>query len=246
MRLLRLDHNSPIPLHAQVERLLRDLIRRPEFQAGALLPDEVSLARRLGVSRGTLRAGIARLVYEGTLERKAGVGTRVLPRHLESGIGAWRSLAKEMARLGIKVETYHVDFRECIATREAAQALQVEDGTLLKRLDRVRGWEGAPVVHSRSWFHERLALDGTEDFTRPLYELIEAEAGTVADHAREEFMAISAPSSIARQLDVAKGAPLLLRRHTVFDPGNRPFEYAEVHYRSDRFILTLDMRREPR
>jgi len=246
MRLLRLDHDSPVPLHAQVERLLRDMIRRPEFQAGALLPDEISLARRLGVSRGTLRAGIAKLVYEGALERKAGVGTRVLPRHLESGIGAWRSLAREMERLGIKVETFHLDFRECIATQEAAQALQVEDGTLLKRLDRVRGWEGVPVVHSRSWFHTRLNLNGSEDFSRPLYEVIEAKTGAVADHAREEFMAISGAGTIARQLDLPKGAPLLLRRHTVYDPGNRPFEYAEVHYRSDRFVLTLDLRREPR
>ena len=53
-----------MPLHAQVERLLRDLIREPAYREGRLLPDEVTLARRLGVSRNTVRAGIARLAFD--------------------------------------------------------------------------------------------------------------------------------------------------------------------------------------
>jgi DNA-binding GntR family transcriptional regulator len=44
-------------------------------------------------------------------------------------------------------------------------------------------------------------------------------------------------------LRVPPGAPLLLREHTVFDPGNRPFEFAEVRYVSSRFTLTMDLRR---
>jgi GntR family transcriptional regulator len=42
--MLKLDHQSSIPLRAQVEQLLRDLIRQPKFERGALLPDEVKLA----------------------------------------------------------------------------------------------------------------------------------------------------------------------------------------------------------
>jgi hypothetical protein len=56
--LLRLDHRSAMPLHTQAGQLLRDLIRRPEYQSGALLPDEVALAARLGISRGTVRLAI--------------------------------------------------------------------------------------------------------------------------------------------------------------------------------------------
>jgi len=74
-----LEHGSAIPLHVQVEKMLRDLIRKPEYQNGALLPDEVTLAMKLGISRGTIRAGIGKLVFEGLLQRKAGVGTRVAP-----------------------------------------------------------------------------------------------------------------------------------------------------------------------
>src|ERR1035441_5502091 len=74
--MLKLDHQSSIPLRAHVEQLLRELVRLPKYQRGALLPDEVKLATRLGISRGTVRSGISKLVFEGVLERKAGVGTR--------------------------------------------------------------------------------------------------------------------------------------------------------------------------
>ncbi|MEI9960502.1 MAG: GntR family transcriptional regulator [Limisphaerales bacterium] len=44
------------------------------------------MAAKLGVSRGTVRSGISKLVFEGVLERKAGVGTRISSRNVESGI----------------------------------------------------------------------------------------------------------------------------------------------------------------
>src|SRR5688572_25389129 len=108
----RLDPASHVPLHAQAEKLLRDMIRRREYRVGALIPDELTLANQLGVSRGTLRAAIARLVTEGLLERRAGVGTRVTRPKTESGITAWRSFSREMMAKGITVENYRLDFTE--------------------------------------------------------------------------------------------------------------------------------------
>jgi len=241
--MLNLDHRSPIPLRAQVESLLRSMALQPEYQKGGLLPDEMALAAQLGVSRGTVRSGISKLVFEGVLERKAGVGTRVSNRHLESGISAWRSFTREMASKGISVENFRLDYRLGKAGADAIRALHLEKGTLIWRLDRVRGWEGKPVLHSTSWFHPRIGLKGNEDTSKPVYEMIEGATGVRPSYAREEFSAVAADSRLARLLDVRQGTSLLLRRHAVFDQGNRPFEFAEVHYVSSRFALTLEMRR---
>jgi GntR family transcriptional regulator len=241
--MLNLDHGSPIPLRAQVESLLRNMALQPEYQKGGLLPDEMALAAQLGVSRGTVRSGISKLVFEGVLERKAGVGTRVSNRHLESGISAWRSFTREMASKGISVENFRLDYRLGKAGADAIRALHLEKGTLIWRLDRVRGWEGKPVLHSTSWFHPRIGLKGNEDTSKPVYEMIEGATGVRPSYAREEFSAVAADSRLARLLDVRQGTSLLLRRHAVFDQGNRPFEFAEVHYVSSRFALTLEMRR---
>ena len=241
---ISLDHQSPVPLRAQVEALLREMIRQPEFQNGALLPDEVAMAAQLGVSRGTVRSGISKLVFEGLLDRKAGVGTRVSNRNIESGIQEWHSFTREMASKGITVENFRMAYHQSEATKDAMQALQLEAPRRLWRLDRLRGWAGRPVLHTMSWFHPRLGLKGNESTSQPLYEMIEKASGVRPHHAREDFLAVSADAQMARQLDVDKGAPLLLRRHTVFDAGNRPFEFAEVRYVSSRFALTLDVRRK--
>jgi GntR family transcriptional regulator len=241
--MLAIDHQSPIPLHSQVETLLRHLVLQSEYQKGELLPDEVSLAARLGVSRGTVRSGISKLVFEGLLERKAGIGTRVSKKPLESGIRAWRSFTMEMAAKGVTVTNFRLDYRLAEAPSHVVEPLQLESHTKLWRLDRVRGWNGKPVLQSTSWFHPRLGLKGTEDFSRPLYEVLEAASGVRPHNAHEQFLAVSADNRLAKLLQVARHTPLLLRRHTVFDPGSRPFEFAEVRYVSSRFALTLDMRR---
>ena len=242
-KMLAIDHQSGVSLRAQVEQLLRDLIRRPEHQNGALLPDEMRLAAQLGISRGTVRSSITKLVHEGLLERKPGVGTRVSHHHAESGIRAWRSFTREMADKGFAVENFKLEYQLAEPSPHAAQALQLTAITKVWRLHRVRGWNGKPVLQTISWFHPRLGLKGTEKFEKPLYEVIEAATGTRPHHAREEFSAMNADRRMALLLEVTKGTPLLLRRHTVFDPGNRPFEYAEIRYVSSRFELTLDLRR---
>jgi GntR family transcriptional regulator len=53
-----IDHKSPIPLHAQAETLLRQLIAEEEYQNGKIMPNEVELAKMLAISRTTLRQAI--------------------------------------------------------------------------------------------------------------------------------------------------------------------------------------------
>ena len=237
----KLDRKNGVPLHVQIEHLLEDLIRQPPYSAGALLPDELTLASRLGVSRGTVRNSILNLVHLGVLERRKGVGTRVV----QSGLVAWASLTGEMRRKGISVQSFLLEVSDKVAKGQVADALQVPAGTPVKCLDQVRGWDDRPTLQSRSWFHPRLGLSGQEDFRRPLYELLKDETGIATDHAREEFLAVAADARTARRLKVKKGTPLLLRLRTSFDPAGLPIDYAEIHYHTGDISLTLTSRWEP-
>jgi GntR family transcriptional regulator len=241
--MLKLDHKSSVPLSAQIEQILRELVRQPEYENGGMLADEVKLAAQFGVSRGTVRAGIQKLVFEGILERKAGVGTRVRKGNVESGIRAWRSFTEEMAEKGISVKNFSLDYSYIMPSAEAARSLQLNLKTKVWCLDRVRGWNDKPVLQSTSWFHPRLGLKGDEDFNFPLYSTLEKATGIRPHHARETFLATVADLKRSQMLDVPAGTPLLLREHTVFDPGNRPFEFAEVRYVSSRFALNMELTR---
>jgi GntR family transcriptional regulator len=244
LRGLRLDPSSSLPLHAQAEQSLRTLLSRPAQAPGTLLPDEVSLANAMGVSRNTLRTAIARLVSEGRLNRKAGVGTRVVEPRVHSGVGAWQSFTREMESKGVKVETYSVTAQMVGIPAEVAGALHLTAGTKVLCLDRVRGWEGQPVVRFRSFLHPRLGLTIGDDFNQPLYTLIQDRCGIIADQSNEELTAVAADRRLTRVLAVKTGSPLLRRTRTVFDTRRQPMEYSIVHYRGDRFELSLTLRQQ--
>lgn len=92
--IISIDHNNPVPLHVQVEELLRKMIQLPEYQKGKFLPNEVELAQELGISRNTLRQATNKLVYEGLLFRKKGVGTKVVKR-MDSKATNWLSFPRK-------------------------------------------------------------------------------------------------------------------------------------------------------
>ncbi|HKG39928.1 MAG TPA: PLP-dependent aminotransferase family protein [Conexibacter sp.] len=65
------------PLHAQLERQLREAVRDGRLTSGARLPATRALARELGISRGVVVESYAQLTAEGYLVTRRGAGTVV-------------------------------------------------------------------------------------------------------------------------------------------------------------------------
>ena len=79
--LLRLD--SSRGLRAGIEQSLREAMRDGRLVPGAVLPSSRSLARDLGVARGTVSAAYGQLAAEGYLDVRQGAPVRAIwqPRH---------------------------------------------------------------------------------------------------------------------------------------------------------------------
>lgn len=236
-----LDRQSSVPLHTQAELALRVLVAEHKYQRGALLPDEMTLARELGISRNTLRTALARLVSEGILERRQGAGTRVKTSAATSTVGAWVSFTLDMARKGIEVQTFEEVSERHRAADEVAKGLHVSTGTPVLRLDRLRGWNGLPAVHFRSYLHPRLGLEPRDDFSRPLFEVIAERCKIQPAYSEQEILAVEAEAWVAERLMVEPGSPILLRRRLVYDRYDQPMELGLDYIRSDRFTLTMRM-----
>ncbi|KXU34071.1 GntR family transcriptional regulator [Cephaloticoccus primus] len=69
-----------LPLHARVQRAIRELILDGAFAAGRPLPASRALAKALAVSRDTVEAAYAQLHTEGFIERRIGSGSFVSER----------------------------------------------------------------------------------------------------------------------------------------------------------------------
>jgi GntR family transcriptional regulator/MocR family aminotransferase len=75
--LVAIKHDTPVPLHRQIETSIRDAIRAGRLPRGSAMPPTRVLAADLGVSRGVVVEAYQQLTAEGYLASQAGGYTRV-------------------------------------------------------------------------------------------------------------------------------------------------------------------------
>ena len=242
---MKLDHNSSVPLHMQAENLLRKLIETEDYRNGKLLPNEIELSRQLSISRNTLRQAINKLVFEGLLVRKKGVGTKVVRKGVISGVKNWLSFSQEMKFMGIEVRNFELHISRKKMSDEIANFFNSASESVRKSLvlERVRGKREYPFVYFISYFNPELPLTGEEDFNTPLYELLEKNCGVVVKTSKEEISARLAGDFIAEKLDIKPSDPILIRKRFVSDVNGLPIEYNIGYYRADSFTYTIDAER---
>lgn len=240
---LKINHNSHTPLHIQAEELLRKLIAEEEYQNGKMLPNEVDLSKQLAISRSTLRMALNKLVYEGLLIRKKGVGTKVAEMAVSSKSMNWLSFSQEMAARGIVIKDYEMHLTWVYPDEKIANFFEIGTDKKILKLERLRGKPEWPFVYFISYFHPRVGLTGEEDFRRPLYEIFEKDHSVIATLSKEEISATAADNFIASKLGVDNNSPILFRKRYVFDQGERPIEYNLGYYRADSFVYAVESRR---
>jgi len=237
---LKIDHNNPVPLHSQAENILRQLIKKEEYKNGELLPNEVELSKKLGISRNTLRQAINKLVFEGLLVRKKGVGTKVANKSVLGGIKNWLSFSQEMRMLGLEIKNYELHVTLKKTKPEISNFFQIDENTSCLTLERVRGHVDFPFVYFISYFNPTIPMECQQNFNRPLYEILEKDFNIVAKTSKEEISASLAGDFIAEKLEIKANDPILIRKRFVYDIHNQPIEYNIGYYRADSFTYTIE------
>ncbi len=134
------------PLYLQVERRIEDLLLQGRYKAGDRIPPEAELVETLGVSRVTVRAGLARLVERGLLERRRGSGTFLVRppggARLQSGLERLETYTVHAARLGLRLDSEDLCIEAVGAGTDEAAALEVSEGDPLVKVSRVLLVEG--------------------------------------------------------------------------------------------------------
>ena len=223
--------------------MLRELIERPEYQNGKLLPNEINLAKKLGISRSTVRQATNKLVYERLLVRKKGVGTKVAKNNITTRLNKWSSFTHEMDEKGMVFKNYSIKVSMVVPDKQIQQLFNIRDGVKVLRMERLKGPDSGPVVYFISYFHPRTELTADDDFSKPLYETLERDHHIVATVSKEGISAILADAKLSKLLHIKAGDPILFRKRVVCDAGDRPIEYNLGYYRADRFTYTIDIER---
>lgn len=243
---IKIDHKISVPLHVQAEQLLRNMIMDPKYARGQLLPNEIALAKQLVISRSTLRQALNKLVYEGLLVRKKGVGTRVAEdvEKISSKAKNWISFTQEMQARGLQVRNFELHVSWVLPDSDAVEFFGISPAQKILKLARLRGTPEGAFVYFISWFHPRIGLTGEEDFKRQLYDILDKDYGVVATLSKEEVSAKAADKFVASKLEIEVGSPVLFRRRYVYDKNDLPIEYNLGYYKPDSFVYTVESRRE--
>lgn len=199
------------PLYQHTSEALAKLLARTE--PGTYLPSEPELAKRLGVSRATLREAMRSFEERGLVVRRQGVGTYVTeaPQVIDSGLEVLESIETLAARMGLSVTMGARDFRRRDPEAEESRRLSLTADAEVVEVSRVMLAEGRPVAFLIDVFPPDMLPNGELEhgFTGSVLDLLLRREQVVLDSSRTEITAVSAPGEIARSLNIQRGDVLL-------------------------------------
>jgi GntR family transcriptional regulator len=234
-------------LPQQIADELRAQILAGATQPGERLETEPMLARRLGVSRPTLRSAIAMLEHEGHIERRHGAGTFVTAHPvLRNDLGKNFSVTDMIAGGRRRAGTAEVQADLVGAPAHVASQLLVEEGTPLSRLRRVRTADGRKVVDSTDWARaDDLSPDELKTIARGSIYAALARLGLGIHHGVARIEPAIAGREVAARLSIGRGTLLFAIHQVDYTESGRPVLASLEFHLADAFEFTI-YRRGPR
>lgn len=195
-------------------RLQSELARMiASLPAESRLPSEPELARRMGVSRATLREAMRSFEGQGLIRRRQGVGTFVIGHVpvLDSGLEVLESIESLAMRINLPVHVGELEVGQVPADADTSTALNVPAGSFLTQVKRVIYTENRPIAYLIDILPvEILAVDDlTNDFNGSILDLLLQRGSPKLTQSRTDIRAVGATSDVARALQVQRDDVLL-------------------------------------
>lgn len=233
------DRESTVPLYLQLAAAIEGAVRDGVLAPGARIENELSLSKRLGLSRPTVRQGIQELVDKGMLVRKRGVGTQVVESRVNRPV-ALTSLYDDLERTGKKPTTEVLEYRIGRPSDDLAEKLDLGPGEQVLEVERLRLVGGEPLAVLTNAVPARFAPTREELVETGLYEALRRR-GVRSAVAHERIGAVVAGEEYAALLDEQVGAALLTMERRVFTNDGTVIEYGRHAYRASRYSFEVSL-----
>lgn len=239
---LYLNKKSPIPLHTQMENLIRAKLASGEWPASCMLPSENELGKALGVSRITVRNVITKFVQEGLISRIPGKGTYVSESKFEARSLAYAGVREQLEQKGFEVSTKLLHARVTTVPERVSRNFSAEAGNRFYEIVRIRNIKDLPFSIHTSYVPELLApkLDACNLESAQLCYILGHTYNLNRGTTKETLESVAATNEQAKLLNVAPNCPLLLLSDVISTSEGAVFEYAEVAFRGERIKLSFE------
>ncbi len=225
--LFRISRRDKIPLYHQITENFRFLIQSRQLEAGEMIPSEWDLSDIYGVSRLTVRRAIDDLVRDGLLNRKHGVGTFVTHSSVAQIYPSELSFTRNMDQIGRSPSSRIISLETLPASPEVALRLEIEPGSPVFELVRVRMVDNKPLILettclSASRFPHLADADLSEG---SLYSFLSTRYKvdiTALDHILEPTLLTDREAAL---LEVDSNVPAILSEMVGLTADGTPIEY---------------------
>lgn len=225
------------PIYVQISALIQKAISERRLKPDEKIPSASKLCELWGVSRMTVRQALQELVHRGVLYTVPKKGTFVaLTPKIEPPVDSLYGFTEAFGYQGQRPSSRVLSVNVFPAAHNLCEALQVEAGTMIIQIARVRLINDQVLGIERS--HLRHAdFPGLERFdwnSVSLYSTLRNNYHVDLDHAHHTIEAAPADSESAKILGVPLGFPVVLVERFTYTAANQLVEYVASIYRSDR------------
>lgn len=235
-----LTKTEGVALYVQVREALRGQIKTGALQPGQKLPTEDELAAQFGVSRMTLRQGLADLIDEGLLYRRRGVGTFVTHFHVERDHNKLTDFFETARAEGFVAEVRLLDRQVIPAKIMIAKALSLQESepVIWIRTQRLANDLPVTIYDEYAPYKLRPELLAEELNSRPIWQILESH-GYVIKRAVQRIEARTADEEIATLLNIGEDVPILFKHRTIYAEDGTPVEVVLCYNRGDIYSAKM-------
>jgi len=219
------DKFSVEPLYVQVRNLLAQRIASGVWLPGSMLPNEVELARELGVSSGTVRKALDSLEGDRLVLRRQGRGTSVVDQ-ATGEVAARFSNIRDGEGRRVLGDMELLTQTKALPTEIEQQRLQLGAGDAVLRMTRLRRYK------NQLFMHEEVVLavsrfPGLDDAEAGNYRIsaLAQRHGIHLAKGSERVTLEEATPQTAKQLEVKGHTRLLKLDRVVYAAGGYPVEW---------------------
>ena len=232
------------PLYEALADSLREQIRLGRLKPNSRIPSEGELGDLYGVGRNTVRHALADLTAQGFLKTIQGVGSFVTEPLVSKTAEYLLGFTQEMQLQGKQVGSRILEARLIPADAFLARRLQIQLGSEVVYLSRVRFMDGQPTAIERAHLpHELCSGILSHDFsTASLYQVLADEYGMRPDHAEQEIEASLASAQVAELLGLKQPAVVFVFHRDTHLADGRAIEYVDSEVRADQFRFYTNLK----
>jgi GntR family transcriptional regulator len=243
--ILRRDVHAP--LYHQLQGFLRGLIERGEIGDGEQLPREEELARRLRISRVTVRQALQVLADDGLLVRQRGRGTRVvggkartsvIPMPLKTPLG---ELMHTLDTLADNTQVRLLGWERALPPEPIRELFGSAPDETLVRCVRVRTRHGHPFGYYASWTRTAHPDFNADQLAYGPRIALFRRCGIQFVQVQQTVSALRVGALAAMHLQMSPGQAVMTMERRSYGSGQQLLDLLEIQYRPDQLRYQMRM-----